>query len=52
MVRIGARVLFRTDPDLALFGRYVISKRLADEGFEFQLPQLDDALQRSLNKRD
>ncbi len=44
MVRIGARLLFRTDPELALYGRYVISKRLEDEGFEFQLPQLREAL--------
>jgi hypothetical protein len=34
----------RTDPDLALYGRYVVSQRLADEGFEFQFPDLDDAL--------
>jgi NAD dependent epimerase/dehydratase family enzyme len=44
MVRLGARYLFRTDPDLALYGRYVISQRLADEGFEFKLPKIDDAL--------
>lgn len=44
MVRFGAHYLFRTDPELALYGRYVVSKRLADEGFEFQLPELSDAL--------
>ncbi len=45
MVRIGARLLLRTDPELALYGRYVISKRLREEGFKFQLPQLREALQ-------
>ena len=44
MVRLGARWLLRTDPELALYGRYVISKRLKDERFEFQYPQLRDAL--------
>jgi hypothetical protein len=45
MVRIGAPLLFRTDPELALYGRYVIPKRLEDEGFRFQRPQLRAALQ-------
>jgi uncharacterized protein (TIGR01777 family) len=44
MVRLGARWLMRTDPDLALYGRYVVSRRLEDEGFEFQFPNLDNAL--------
>jgi hypothetical protein len=44
MVRLGARWPMRTDPDLALYGRYVVSQRLEDEGFEFQFPKLDDAL--------
>lgn len=44
MVRLGARWLLRTDPELALFGRYVVSKRLADERFDFQYPQLRAAL--------
>jgi NAD dependent epimerase/dehydratase family enzyme len=44
MVRLGARWLLRTDPELALYGRYVVSNRLQDEGFEFQFPQLSDAL--------
>lgn len=44
MVRIGAPLLMRTDPDLALYGRYVVSRRLAEEGFEFQFPHLEDAL--------
>ncbi|MCX7386492.1 MAG: DUF1731 domain-containing protein [Planctomycetales bacterium] len=44
MVRIGAPLLMRTDPELALYGRYVISKRLKEEGFEFSFPKLTEAL--------
>jgi uncharacterized protein (TIGR01777 family) len=44
MVRIAARWVLRTDPDLALYGRYVASQRLADERFEFRFPHLKDAL--------
>ena len=40
MVRLGARWLLRTDPELALYGRYVVSKRLEEERFEFQFPHL------------
>lgn len=45
MVRIGAPLVMRTDPELALYGRYVISKRLADAGYDFQFPKLEGALQ-------
>jgi len=44
MVRWGAPLLFRTDPELALYGRYVVSQRLAELGFEFQFPDLKSAL--------
>ncbi len=44
MVRIGAPLLMKTDPELALFGRYVISKRLQAERYAFQYPQLTDAV--------
>jgi len=44
MVRIGAPLLMRTDPELALYGRYVVSKRLKEEGFQFCFPKLTDAL--------
>jgi uncharacterized protein len=43
MVRAAAPVL-RTDPELALFGRYCVSRRLKEEGFEFQFPELGPAL--------
>jgi uncharacterized protein (TIGR01777 family) len=44
LVRLGARLVLRTDPDLALYGRYVVSRRLKAEGFEFQFPNLPEAL--------
>jgi uncharacterized protein (TIGR01777 family) len=44
MVRLGAPLVMRTDPELALYGRYVVSKRLQEEGFEFKYPHLRDAL--------
>jgi uncharacterized protein (TIGR01777 family) len=44
MVRIGAPLLLRTDPELALYGRYVISKRLRQERFVFSYQNLADAL--------
>ena len=44
MVRIGAPWFLRTDPELALCGRYVVPKRLQEERFEFQFPQLREAL--------
>jgi NAD dependent epimerase/dehydratase family enzyme len=31
-------------PELALYGRYVVSQRLEDEGFEFGFPTLPEAL--------
>ena len=44
MVRLAARWLLRTDPELALYGRFVRSRRLAECGFEFQFPHLPQAL--------
>ncbi len=51
MVRIGAPLVLRTDPELALYGRYVVSKRLADEGFVFQFPDLELALKDLYGRR-
>jgi hypothetical protein len=45
MVRIGAPLLLRTDPELALYGRYCVSRRLREEGFVFEFPELRGALQ-------
>jgi uncharacterized protein len=50
MVRVGARWLMNTDPELALYGRYGVSKRLKDEGFDFQFPNLEDALRDLLGR--
>lgn len=44
LVRLGARYTLRTDPELALYGRYVTSQRLAEERFTFQFPTLAEAL--------
>lgn len=44
MVRIAARLLLRTDPELALYGRYCVSRRLREEGFDFRFPELPSAL--------
>jgi len=51
MVRVGAPWFLRTDPELALYGRYVVSKRLQDERYEFQYPRLSDALNEILDGR-
>lgn len=52
MVRLGAPLLLRTDPELALYGRYVVPKRLLAEGYEFGYPTLDKALNELLSKQD
>jgi uncharacterized protein (TIGR01777 family) len=44
MVRLGARYLLRTDPELVLYGRYCVSRRLEKEGFEFKFPGIEEAL--------
>ncbi len=49
ITRFGAKHIFKTDPELALYGRYVKSGRLEKEGFEFRFPELDKALEHLLN---
>lgn len=44
LVHLGARLILSTDPELALYGRYCVSKRLEEEGFEFDFPDLRAAL--------
>jgi len=51
MIKIGAKFILKTDPDLALYGRYCIPQRLINEGFEFEYPDLDNAL-KDLCKKD
>ena len=40
LVRWGASWVLKSDPELALYGRYVRSGRLEEEGFHFQFPEL------------
>lgn len=44
MVRLGAPMVMRTDPELALYGRYVLPRRFLDEGFTFEFGELRAAL--------
>jgi uncharacterized protein len=44
LIRLAAPILLRTDPDLALYGRYVVSSRLPAECFDFKFPGLVEAL--------
>lgn len=44
MVRLGAPLIMRTDPELALYGRYCVSRRLREEGFEFKFANLTSAM--------
>ncbi len=39
-----APLLMKTDPELALYGRYVVSARLKAEGFELKVPRLEEAV--------
>ncbi len=45
MVRLAAPLILRSDPDLALYGRYCVSRRLQEEGFDFRFPDIRSALQ-------
>lgn len=49
MVRLAAPLMLRSDPDLALYGRYCVSRRLQKEGFEFLFPDVGSALQNLYN---
>lgn len=44
MVRLGAPLFLRTDPELALYGRYCVSRRLEEEAFAFKYPTIGAAL--------
>ena len=44
LVRLAARWPLRTDPELALLGRYCHSRRLPAHGFTFSYPKLPEAL--------
>jgi len=44
MVRLAVRWVLRSDLELILYGRYVMSKRLQEEKFEFKYSHLSEAL--------
>ncbi len=44
LIRLGARWVMDTDPELILYGRYLKSERLAAAGFPFAFPELEAAL--------
>ena len=45
MVRFGAHYLMRTDPELVLYGRYCVSRRLEEENYEFSFPDIKSAME-------
>ena len=47
-VRFGAHYFMRTDADLALTGRRCVPRRLLEEGYQFQFPELGPALRDAL----
>ncbi|MGB1204549.1 MAG: TIGR01777 family oxidoreductase [Chitinophagales bacterium] len=49
IIRIGAKMVFRTDPELVLYGRYVKSERLEKKGFQFKYADLEAALEDLIN---
>ena len=51
IVRFDARLIFKTDPELAIYGRYVRSERLERVGFVFRYPDLNSALDDLLEKQ-
>ena len=51
MVKLGASLILNTDPELALYGRYCVSRRLEEVGFDFQYPYIDTALQSIFAKK-
>ncbi len=50
ITRLGAKLVFRTDPELVLYGRYVKSERLEAEGYVFKFPEVEGALADLLGK--
>ena len=44
IVRMGARLLFKTDPLLALTGRKAVPKKLVDQGFVFEVNSIEEVI--------
>lgn len=45
LTSIGAKLVFNTDPELAIYGRYVIPKRILETGFDFKYVNLKKAIE-------
>jgi hypothetical protein len=43
-VRLASPLVLRTDPELALYGRYCVPRRLMHEGFKFEFEDVGEAL--------
>lgn len=50
LVKLGAKYIFRTDPELVLYGRYVKSLNLEKQGYNFKYPTLKEALDELIKK--
>ncbi len=50
-VRVGSKLILRTDPELALYGRYCASTRLKDHAFEFDFETIEQAFADLYSKR-
>ncbi|MEN9992830.1 MAG: hypothetical protein RLY83_400 [Actinomycetota bacterium] len=44
LIRVGATLLFRTDPMLALTGRRAVPKKLLEKGFVFEIDSISKAI--------
>lgn len=51
VIRFMAKFILKTNADLVLLGRYCVSKRLKKEKFQFDYPQLENALKNLLRKK-
>lgn len=51
LTRLGANLVFRTDPELAIYGRYVVPKRLLNQGFQFKYQVLKTALEEIIQSK-
>ena len=52
MIKLGAKYIFKTDPELAIYGRYVKSVRLVDQGFTFKYPDLSQAFENLFSNKE
>ena len=50
MIAAACKFILRTDHEIVLYGRYVVSKRLKTLGFTFEFPTIDAAFNDLLNK--